>query len=75
MVLHLVSLNKGKSGSMESLKQYLNHLIDITLTKEELEDIDRKEILEHLEYLIEYELEDQEEYWQQKIDDFVKEIY
>jgi len=60
---------------MESLKQYLNHLIDITLTEEELEDVDREEILEHLEYLIEYELEDQEEYWQQKIDDFVKEIY
>lgn len=56
---------------MEALKIYLNKLIDETLTEEQLELVDRKELLDKLEYRIEYEMEDQEEWWKDKIKEMI----
>lgn len=52
---------------MDALENYLNYLIDITFNEEQLKNVDRDEILDKLQHRIEYEMESQEEWWQDKI--------
>ncbi len=59
---------------MKALKSYLDRLIDQSLTAKQLGRVDRGEIIDHLQYLIEMEIEGQEEWWEDQIMKFVEEM-
>ena len=59
---------------MKALKSYLDRLINQSLTEEQLERVDKEELIDHLQYLIEMEIDGQEEWWEDQIIKFVEEM-